>query len=81
MSLEKIRKQIDVIDDQIIPLLQKRLDLVLQLKPYKTFLTDQKREKEIVSKTTNKWIHILYKEIFSLSKRLLKKKTQSEEPL
>ena len=72
MSLEKIRKEIDVIDAELIALLEQRFELVSQLLPHKITLTDSSREEEILSKGDSPYIHALYREIFRLSKELLK---------
>lgn len=74
MNLSNLRKQIDKIDDKIIPLLEKRLKLALATKKYKLRIKDSKREEEILSKIDSKYIKDIYKSIFKNSK-----KAQSEE--
>lgn len=74
MSLEKIREEIDRIDGQLIALLEERFDLVAKLLPFKQYLTDFPREKEILAKTNSPYLHSLYREIFRLSKELLKER-------
>ena len=71
MPLVKIRKEIDAVDNQLIPLLEKRFELVSQLKPYKTVMTDPEREVAILSKIESRWIREVYCSLFMLSKRLL----------
>jgi len=70
-DLAEIRLQINGIDDQIIALLQLRINLVKALKPFKTTLTDQAREDEILSKIESKSIKDIYLAIFEASKREL----------
>lgn len=70
-SLAEIRKIIDTVDDQIIPLLQQRFHLIAQLKPYKTSLTDRKREAEILSKISSHWVRAVYRNMFRVAKRFL----------
>ncbi len=79
MSLEDIRKEIDVVDAQLIELLEKRFELVAALPPYKRQLTDELREAEILSKIDSAYIQSLYREIFRHSKQMLKDLHFSED--
>lgn len=72
MSLDKIREEIDDVDAKLIQLLKKRFALVAKLLPYKKKLTDKGREEKILSKIDSPYTSKLYKEIFRLSKTLLK---------
>ncbi len=52
-KLEKLRKQLDKLDDSLIRIIKKRTDLVkqvLKLKDYKYQIVDQKRIKKILKK-------------------------------
>ncbi|MBF8263011.1 MAG: Chorismate mutase protein [Parachlamydiales bacterium] len=69
--MKEIRLEIDRIDDQIISLLQQRLNLVLQLIDQKKTLHDGPRESEILAKTSSKYIQSVYREIFNNSKQML----------
>lgn len=80
MSIKKLRKEIDKIDQQIIKLLEKRALIAKEIgrlkEKQKLPITDLKREKEILKKLKNLTKDILLKEkiseiyqiIFSLSK-------------
>jgi chorismate mutase len=70
-KMEKIRKDIDAIDDQIIHLLEKRLAIVLSIK--RKTLTDKKREKTILEKIDNTTIQKIYQEIFKQCKKARRK--------
>ena len=51
-KLEKLRKQLDKLDDSLIKIIKKRTNLVkqvLNLKDYKNQIVDQKRIKKILS--------------------------------
>lgn len=84
MDLNKIRDEIDVLDQQIMELLNQRFNLSLQVSAFKKFhdlpIVDKKREKEIISKigeyTDNEQISLaikyIYQEIFTQSKKLQK---------
>lgn len=65
--LKKIRKEIDLIDDQIIKLLEKRFFFTSKIKKYKTKIRDKKREKEILKKIPSLYIKKIYKQIFKSS--------------
>ena len=69
MDLTEIRKEIDKLDDAIIPLLEKRLDLACQTKKLKTCIVDKKREEEILRKISSKYIQDIYRSIFHNSKK------------
>ena len=76
MDLKAIRKQIDKIDNQLIDLLIKRYDLVLDVKAYKDKhqlpILDQTREAQIYQKLEYmKYQHQL-KEIYHLMMSLSK---------
>jgi len=76
--LDDIRKQIDLLDDQLIEVLIKRYDLVQQVKTYKQThnlpVLDSSREQHILKKLSNKPYHEqleqIYHLILSLSKDL-----------
>lgn len=71
MTIDKIRKEIDQIDDQIILLLTQRFSWVAKLKNKKQILSDLSREAEILSKIHSPNIKNVYLEIFRNSKDLL----------
>ncbi|NGX34613.1 MAG: hypothetical protein K1060chlam1_00966 [Candidatus Anoxychlamydiales bacterium] len=68
--LDKLRDQIDEIDDQIIPLLEKRLKLAKEIKKYKKEITNSNREQKILDKINSKYIKDIYKTIFKNSKKI-----------
>lgn len=68
--LEKFRKEIDEIDNQIIPLLEKRLKIAKDLKKYKKTIQDSNRENEILDKIKSEYIKDIYKTIFKNSKEI-----------
>jgi chorismate mutase len=70
MSLEEIRKEIDVLDDQIIDLLEKRLNIAKQAKAFKKKVKDCKREDEILQKIKSKYIQNIYPAIFENSRKI-----------
>lgn len=79
MSLEKIRAQIDAIDDQIIDQYKKRLELVLSLAPHKKQLEDINREQVILERAlmnrgqlSEEFIKAIFAASFQESKRQLK---------
>lgn len=74
MSLGKLRKQINKIDDKVISLLEKRLEIVKNIKKYKEKITDKNREKEILSKINSVYVKDIYKAIFKNSKKVQKEK-------
>ena len=56
-KLEKLRKQLDKLDDSLIKIIKKRTNLVkqvLNLKDYKNQIIDQKRIKKILNNIKNK---------------------------
>ena len=81
MSLEEIRHLIDETDQQIIDLLIKRYDLVLDVKKYKQMhqlpVLDSEREKKIYHKLNQReyaqQLKKIYELIMSLSKDLQSK--------
>jgi len=50
MSLEEIRKKIDLIDSSILKLLNDRMELALMAKRFKTQIEDTRREKDVLQK-------------------------------
>ncbi len=48
MELEQIRKQVDLIDAELIRLLNKRMELAVQTRRFKTDVVDGKREEQIL---------------------------------
>ena len=70
--MEKIRKEIDRLDDEIIARLTERFRLVLQLIDQKPSLTDLPRESSILAKIPSLYIQNIYREIFKNSKQMLK---------
>lgn len=81
MSLQAIRLNIDVLDEQIVALLEQRFQLVLQMKQFKLSLTDVAREQAILSQITSIYIQNIYKEVFRNSKQLLLDEGFSESNL
>jgi len=71
-NLEEIRKEIDILDDQIIPLLGKRFSLVKKIKKDPKKLTDKKREDFILNKCPSSAIIKVYKTLFEEAKKLEK---------
>lgn len=73
-KLEKIRKQLDLIDDKIIKLLQKRAKLIIEVKEVKKNeklkVKDPKREQFILEKTQNNYEREVFKKILSESVKL-----------
>lgn len=69
--MEKIREEIDRIDDAIIALLSERFRKVAELKDKKTSLRDPKRENEILSKIQSEYIREIYRQIFKTSLKML----------
>lgn len=72
MSLESIRKEIDIVDSEIQKLLEKRFALVAALKPLKNNIYDPTREEKILSNISSKWISQIYLTILDVSKKYLK---------
>ena len=52
--LEKIRKQIDNIDDEILKRLSERFRLAIKLSRFKDKIRDKEREKEVLSRVKRK---------------------------
>jgi chorismate mutase len=71
LGIQEIRKEIDLLDRQIIPLLDKRFQLVSQLLGKKKSLTDKPREQEILNKIKSVYVQNIYRSIFRQSKKLL----------
>jgi chorismate mutase len=71
MSLDKIRTEIDILDDQIISLLEKRLILATETIKYKKKIYDRKRENKILEKINNSFIQDIYKNIFKVTKKFI----------
>ena len=69
MSLAKIIKEIDKLDDEIISLLEERLALACQAKNFKTHIIDKEREEEILRKISSEYIRDIYRSIFHNSKK------------
>lgn len=65
MSLKKIRQEIDIIDDKIIPLLEERLILACKTRKYKKEHLDKTREEEILKKISSPYIKDIYRCIFN----------------
>ncbi|MBU1682203.1 prephenate dehydratase [Candidatus Micrarchaeota archaeon] len=82
MRLEKLRKEIDGIDAELIKLLNKRMETTLMTKNFKTETQDPKREEEVLEKIqkysggilSKEFTNELYSKIISESKELQKKK-------
>ncbi len=74
MDLKKIRKEIDLVDTEIITLLEKRFEIVNKLKDLKLKkdVTDENREEEILNKISSNIIKNIYLEIFKNSKEIQK---------
>ncbi len=84
-SLETIRSKIDKLDEQIMPLLFERLQLVLHAKQYKQRLTDSVREQFILANIVERhkqqinhnafavYVQNIYHEIFRNSKIMLRR--------
>ncbi|MDZ4121035.1 MAG: chorismate mutase [Candidatus Cloacimonadaceae bacterium] len=78
MSLSTIRANIDLVDDQIIELLQKRMQLAKAAQGHKTSIEDLAREEQILTRLMAKstaelsadFIRQFYGLIFSASKEL-----------
>ena len=70
-ELDRLRKEIDRIDDQVIPLLELRFKIVKDLKKHKKSLTDKRREEEILEKASSERVREVYREIFKNSKKLM----------
>lgn len=80
MSLESIRKNIDLKDSQILKLLHERMELALMARKFKASIEDQSRESELFERITNhggvlisdEFSCRLYEMIVKESKRLQK---------
>jgi len=76
LDLDKLRKEVDIIDEEIMSLLKKRLSITEKIISLKTKndipLKDAKREKDILDKikgkeSENNFIRAVYKAIFEYS--------------
>lgn len=74
MTLFKLRKQINKIDDKIISLLEKRFQIAKETKKFKKNIKDKKREDQILEKINSKYIQDVYKTIFKNSKKIQEEK-------
>ncbi len=78
MSLEEIRKKIDLSDSKILNLLSERMELVLMAKKFKSRIEDSKRERELLERIRKnstvlidvEFIETIYAEIIKKSKKL-----------
>ncbi|HEU64161.1 MAG: hypothetical protein KR126chlam4_00640 [Candidatus Anoxychlamydiales bacterium] len=70
MTLKDTREQIDEIDEQIVPLLEKRLKLAKEIRKYKKEILDSNRENKILDKIKSEYIKDIYKTIFKNSKEV-----------
>lgn len=80
MSLSQIRKRIDLLDDEILESINKRLSLARQTKSFKPRMCDAVREREILSRLKKRkaacpllreeFIVSLFKMIISESRRI-----------
>lgn len=76
--MEDLRKEIDKLDDQIIALLDKRLDIVKQVKEYKKQhniqVLDKSREEQILNKlcscNNRNELDNIYRHIMNVSKSM-----------
>lgn len=79
-KLEKIRKQLDLIDNKIIKILQKRAKLIMKIKEVKENekirIKDPKREKYILEKMENNYEREIFKKILLESRKLQARGTQ-----
>ena len=73
MSLEDIRKEIDIVDNQIKALLKKRFNLAKKALKFKDKIYDRKREKDIFSNIEEKEIKDIFKSILKNTKKILNK--------
>ncbi len=69
--MDEIRKEIDKIDDKIIPLLEKRHKLIKEIAKKKKPLTDKNREEFILNKCPSIYSRSIFKKIFQLSKKII----------
>jgi prephenate dehydratase/chorismate mutase len=84
MDLDDIRKKIDTIDFEILKLLNSRMEFALRTKKFKTAITDEKRESEVLDYIQKhsqgliepQFCKRLFLEIISESKRLQGEKLQ-----
>ena len=72
-ELKRSRKEIDKIDEKVIPLLEMRFRIAEDLGKHKRSLTDRDREEEILSKTSSEHVKEVYKAIFKNSKKAMRR--------
>ncbi len=48
MDIDRIRKKIDEVDYEILKLINERIELGLQTRKFKSFIYDEKREKQVL---------------------------------
>ncbi len=79
-KLEKIRKQLDLIDNKIVEILQERAKLIMKIKEVKENekirIKDPKREQYILEKMENNYEREIFKKILLESRKLQAKDTQ-----
>ena len=81
MSLEEIRKKIDLLDSRVVSLLNDRMELALMAKKYKSRIQDTEREKELLHRITKnatglihaEFVKKIYMDIIEESKDIQKK--------
>lgn len=77
LELENIRKKIDIIDEKIANLLDKRAEKILKIREIKNTknlpIINHKREKEIIDKQDNQYKKNIFKKILTESRKLQKK--------
>lgn len=75
-NLGKIRKELDLIDDKIAKLLQKRMKFIIEVKKIKEDqglkVMDPQREKDILQKRETKFEKEVFKKILLESRKLQK---------
>jgi|GEM_PF-2228859 len=81
-NLEKIRQQLDIIDDNIIKDLKKRAKLIIKIRKIKIQnkikTKDPKREKFILNKTKSPFERKIFKKILTESRKLQKAPLQKQ---
>ena len=83
MNLQKIRKNIDQIDIEILKLLNERIELALRTRKFKKAIHDKDREEQILSRLKvysnilnliqNDFVEKLFKQIMIESRKVQKK--------
>lgn len=83
-KLEKIRKQLDSLDNKISKLLQKRAKLVIGVKKIKKAegikIKDPKREEFILSKMESNFEREIFKKILKESRKLQSEEAPLQKP-